>query len=460
LSYYSVESALTVREQLSTTLLWLSQNAHWYRRLEDALSSGTAASTASRFLRLLKTNRWDCAVLQLPIDGRDMAEIAQTWIGLADQPRVLVFDPAQTLRPGEFPKEWPAAWHLLRSAEESAVRDGIAQLANRSETAPANTWRNMLVGESNAMSEVRELIGLVAKLNSTILISGDTGTGKEVAARAIHAASNRAGKPFVALNCAALPESLLEAELFGHTRGAFTGAATARVGLFEQAEGGTIFLDEIGEMPLELQAKLLRVLQERQILRLGSSEVTPIDVRIITATNADLRTLCAVKRFRSDLFFRLNVVPVQMPPLRDRPEDILPLLEHFLAKIAKDENLPRKRVEERAKEQLLAYSWPGNVRELEHTVERAVAISGNRTILQFRDFGLEENRMFESLPLEAEIDIPDSGFDFDQAIRHFQIAMIERAMQKAGGNRQRAANLLGMKRTTMISKCKALELTC
>ena len=442
---------------MNTSYLWLSQNAQWFRRVADLPLLGVAASTTRRFVQYLGDGGYGFAVVQLPIPPAEMLEITQAWREIPSPPPLLIFDPMQCLGQGEFPDSWPSAWRLLRSIEPQAVRNALMELAAPPPAPPVEPWRAMLIGESDSISEIRELIGMVAPLNATVLITGSTGTGKEVAARAIHLASKRADKPFVAINCAALPDTLLEAELFGHTKGAFTGAANARVGLFEQADGGTIFLDEIGDMPLELQAKLLRVLQERQIQRLGSSESTPVNVRIITATNADLKELCAVKRFRQDLFFRLNVVPVRMPLLRDRPSDVLPLLNHFLKKIASDENLPLKRIEPEAVTRLAAYAWPGNVRELEHAVERAVAITGPRTLLRYEDFVLDESDIMETDILDAEIDIPNSGFDFERALQQFQIAMIDRAMRKACGNKQRAADLLGLKRTTMISKFKALE---
>ncbi len=442
---------------MSKSYLWLSQNAQWYRRMADLPMAGTAAITTRRFVQNLESDEYRFAVVQLPIPPGEILEIARAWRGLSAPPLLVVFDPMQCLGRGEFPDSWPADWHVLRSSSESAVKQALSELAKPPPLRPLEPWRSLLIGNSESMSQIRELIGMVAPLNATVLITGSTGTGKEVAARAIHLASKRADKPFVAINCAALPDTLLEAELFGHTKGAFTGAVNVRAGLFEQADGGTIFLDEIGDMPIELQVKLLRVIQERQILRLGSSESTPVNVRIITATNADLKKLCAVKRFRQDLFFRLNVVPVKMPLLKDRPADVVPLLDHFLKKTAQDENLPLKRVEPEAVYRLIAYTWPGNVRELEHAVERAVAITGPRNLLRFEDFSLDDSGMTDSDIFDRDIEIPHSGFDFERALQQFQIAMINRAMRTACGNKQRAATLLGLKRTTMISKFKALE---
>ena len=224
-----------------------------------------------------------------------------------------------------------------------------AQSVHRLELTPALlqlasslAWKSTLVGESVAMARIRDTIELVARRRCTVLISGETGTGKEVAARAIHMASDRAHMPFVAVNCAALPDALLEAELFGHTRGAFTGAVGPRTGLFERAHEGTLFLDEIGAMPLDLQAKLLRVLQEREILRLGSSTPTKVDVRVLAASNVDLAEAVRQRRFRGDLYYRLNVVPLHLPPLRERRTDIRPLAQHLIAKICSREGLSTK----------------------------------------------------------------------------------------------------------------------
>ena len=320
-----------------------------------------------------------------------------------------------------------------------------------------NDWSNGLVGSSSAMRQVIEIIGLVAPRRSTVLITGDTGSGKEVAARAIHAASNRCATRMVSVNCAALPDHLLEAELFGHTKGAFTGAVNARVGLFEQANRGTIFLDEIGEMPLQLQSKLLRVLQEREVPRIGSSEPVPVDVRVIAASNTNLLEAVAARRFREDLYYRLNVVALRMPALRERVSDIPELTEHFLTKVAEQESTGRKQVSREALEVLSRYSWPGNVRQLEHALESAVALSGRRMLLQPGDLDLHEETMRPDLARIFALDLPESGLNFEELIMGIERSLLERALAKSGGNKARAANMLQMKRTTLISKFKSLE---
>jgi len=307
------------------------------------------------------------------------------------------------------------------------------------------------------MQDLLRIIELVAPRRCTVLITGETGTGKEMAARAIHAASGRGTGPMVALNCSAIPEHLLEAELFGHTKGAFTGAINARVGLFEQAHRGTIFLDEIGEMPLPLQAKLLRVLQEREIQRIGSSEPLSIDVRVIAASNANLLEAVANRRFREDLYYRLNVVALRMPALRDRPSDIAELAEHFLHKISEHEPAWSKQLSPQALDMFSKYSWPGNVRQLEHALESACALSGTRSLLYPGDFDLPAEVQAGEFGSLSSLDVPESGINFEELMTGIERRLLERALAKSGGNKARAASMLHMKRTTLLSKFKSLE---
>jgi DNA-binding NtrC family response regulator len=323
----------------------------------------------------------------------------------------------------------------------------------------AEPWRNFLIGESAAMEAVAETIRLVGPRRSTVLITGETGTGKEMAARALHAASPRARHAMVAINCSALPENLLEAELFGHTKGAFTGAASLRIGRFEQANQGTIFLDEIGDMPLELQAKLLRVLQDREVQRLGSSESIKIDVRVIAATNVDLQEKVRQGTFRADLFYRLNVVPLQMPALRARTTDIPMLVSHFVKKICNLEDIPLKRLSPEALSRICASPWPGNVRQLENAVEMAAAISGDRDVLFPKDFGLTDAGP-RSTPSGAvpQYSLPlTEPIHFDTAVSQFELAILDQALRQSGGNKTVAANRLGIKRTTLIMKMRSFE---
>jgi DNA-binding NtrC family response regulator len=350
-----------------------------------------------------------------------------------------------------------SADRMIEAIESAKVeRHRRRKLESQSAGAP-EAWRSLLVGDSPAMEAVAETIRLVGARRSTVLITGETGTGKEMAARALHMASPRAHFNMVCVNCSALPENLLEAELFGHVKGAFTGAANHRIGRFEQANKSTIFLDEIGEMPLELQAKLLRVLQERELQRLGSSDTIKVDVRVIAATNVDLQEKVRQGRFREDLYYRLNVVPLRMPALRVRASDIPSLVAHFVKKICFAEGIDVKRVTPEALDQLCANSWPGNVRQLENTIEMAIAMSGDRDVLYPRDFGFTRvtvvKTRFEENP---QFEIPE-GEHFERAVSRLELSILEKALRAAGGNKTAAAERLGMKRTTLIMKMRSLQ---
>ncbi len=326
-------------------------------------------------------------------------------------------------------------------------------------TAPSQEpWRKILIGESPAMRNVLHVVRLIGARRSTVLITGETGTGKEVVARAIHMASPRSHRPMVAVNCSALPENLLEAELFGHVKGAFTGAVNNRIGRFEQANGSTIFLDEIGDMPLDLQAKLLRVLQEREFQRLGSSETVKVDVRVIAATNADLAERIREGKFREDLYYRLNVVPLPLPPLRERLQDIPLLVTHFIDKVCRHEDLPTRETGPEALERLEQHDWPGNIRELENAVEMAIALSGERRMLYPSDFPLppihaDRPLRPHSMPVIA---VPDCGLDFEKTVGRIERMILEQAMEKTGGNKKQAAEMLRLKRTTFAAKLRSL----
>jgi DNA-binding NtrC family response regulator len=319
-------------------------------------------------------------------------------------------------------------------------------------------WERMLVGGSREIRQLQHIIRLVAGRRATVLITGETGTGKELGARALHMAGSRRSGPMVAVNCSALPESLLESELFGHVRGAFTGAFQNRVGRFEQAQGGTLFLDEIGELPMELQSKLLRVLQERELQRLGSSETIKVDIRVVAATNCDLPRRIEQGKFREDLFYRLNVVPIEMPPLRRRREDVPLLAAHFVDRVCRAEGIPVKMLMAETMERLCDYSWPGNVRQLENMVEMAVALSGERRTLTPADFPvpapLAERPITGRAPL---VPVPDCGLDYEQTLAVIERSILEQALRKTGGNKKAAADMLRLKRTTLSAKVRSLE---
>ncbi|HXE12543.1 MAG TPA: sigma-54 dependent transcriptional regulator [Bryobacteraceae bacterium] len=319
-------------------------------------------------------------------------------------------------------------------------------------------WRSPIVGESPAIQQIVDLVERIAARRTTVLISGETGCGKEVIAKAIHEASPRSARQFVAVNCAAIPKDLLEMELFGYVPGAFAGATAARLGQFECAEGGTLFLDEIGDMALDVQAKLLRLLQEREFQRVGSSEYVKLDVRVLAATNVDLLARVKQSRFREDLYYRLHVVPLRVPPLRDRKSDIPLLVTHFIRKIAHREGLGLKIPTTEAFALLNSYNWPGNVRQLENAIEMAMVISGDRMELEPADFQLPQEP--NDTPIEMTDDqlvkLPDGGLDFEAVIGRIEISLLEQALERTNGNKKLAADMLRLKRTTLAAKLRAL----
>ena len=311
-----------------------------------------------------------------------------------------------------------------------------------------------IIGNSSAMQSVFSMMKKVIPVDSTVLITGSSGTGKELVARTIHYNGHRKHKPFVTVDCAALPETLLESELFGHEKGAFTSANKEKKGMFEVAHGGTVFLDEIGETTPAFQMKLLRVLQEGQIKRVGGLEPIQIDVRLIAATNKDLAKMVKESKFREDLFYRLNVITLELPGLRNRTDDIPLLLTHFLKKFNEKIKKQIKSFSQEGTALLKKYAWPGNVRELENIVERAVILCDKETI--FPEHLPESLTGSDESDVYGDYSIPDDGISLDKMIQDIERKMIKKALSKSGGVKNRAANLLKMNRTTLIAKMKKL----
>lgn len=308
-----------------------------------------------------------------------------------------------------------------------------------------------VVGGAEALVDLYRVIDRVADTDCTVLVTGESGTGKELVARAVHSASPRGNANFVAINCGAIPENLLESELFGHARGAFTGAHANKTGRIAQAQGGTLFLDEIGEMPLALQVKLLRILQSHEYSPVGDTRTLKADVRIVAATNIDLEKAVAAGTFREDLYYRLNVIHLDVPPLRDRAEDVPLLVQHFLNKARTKTGRKVGSVSRAAAQLLATYDWPGNVRELENTIERAVLLAAGDRIepqdLPTRVRGLGSER-------RAAPQLPDAGIDLRNAVELFENGLIRQALERTSWNKNRAAQLLGLNRTTLVEMLK------
>jgi DNA-binding NtrC family response regulator len=327
---------------------------------------------------------------------------------------------------------------VARTLEESALREENVRLRRELLRVFA---ANNIVGQSRKIEAILELVRTIAPTTSTVLICGESGTGKELVARAIHEASDRRDKPFVSINCGAFPETLLESELFGYLKGAFTGADSNKKGIIEAATSGTLFLDEIGETSLAMQVKLLRVLQERKVRPLGGTFDVPVDVRLIASTNRDLQAIVSAGQFREDFYYRVSVIPLRVPPLRERPEDIVPLAQHFVQKFSLQMAKSVRSIDDKAMSALSSYAWPGNVRELENVIERAVAITdpaeGSIGLSQLPDYvgGV-------SAPETEPVHIPKEGVDLQHEIALIEKPYLREALRVAGGIRSRAADLL------------------
>ena len=431
-----IDDELVVRDSLSK----------WFAS-EDYLARPVAGGRDA--LEAIQQDTWDIALLDIKMPGMDGMELQQR-LHEADPELMVIFmtgyatveTAVQALKHGAYdyitkPVDPDELLHLVGKAMEHRrtrqevvrLRENLQQIFPKSE----------MVGRGPAMKRVYELIEMVAPTDATVLVAGESGTGKELVARAIHAASPRRFMPMVSIHCGALTETLLESELFGHERGAFTGAQYRKKGKFEVAEGGTVFLDEIGDISLKTQTDLLRVLQEKEIVRVGGNQPLKVDFRCVAATNKKLEDLVKAGTFRPDLYYRLNVFSIELPPLRDRREDIPLLADHFLHKYSEAMNKPNAHISAGAVEVLLNYEWPGNVRELENAIERALVIARESEI-QPSDFPFQVQRCEDSV----------SGRSLEQVER----VHIERILQETEWNLSRAARVLGIDRTTLYNKLK------
>jgi DNA-binding NtrC family response regulator len=396
--------------------------------------------------------------LRLPgVNGREVIDAALTRypgiVAIVVTGYGTVKDAVEVIKKGaaDFiakPFQFDELMHVLTSAlEQRRLKSENAYLHQQLDE---RFGLGAMAGKSAPMRALFQLIETVAPTNATILITGETGTGKEMVARAIHQTSPRHRERFVAINVSAIPETLLDAELFGHARGAFTGAVAMRQGRLEQADKGTLFLDEVGTMPMALQMKLLRVLQEREFERIGEARTIRVDVRIVAATNADLLQMVKAGTFREDLFYRLNVISVQLAPLRERPEDIPLLVQRFLAKYSKEPVT----FSQEAMRRLMSFRWPGNVRQLENAVERAVALLGGRAHVELADLPPDLQVARDVVTAIAVADLPEDGIDLPAHIAKIERDLIDRALARTSQNKGAAARLLALKRTTLVEKLK------
>jgi DNA-binding NtrC family response regulator len=417
----------------------------------EAITAATSAEAAAR----IKAQHFDLCITDLQLgdgDGRAVVREAR-----AARPPVAVVamsahgtvaDAVEALRLG-------AADVLGKPFHMSALEHAMARVlaadpprGSRARPTPGVA----VIGEHPAMRLVLDRVEQIADTDASVLIRGETGTGKEVVARLIHGASQRRAGPFVAVNVAAIPEPLAESELFGHVRGAFTGADKSRTGRFVAAHGGTLFLDEIGEMPRAVQVKLLRALQEREVTPVGATAPIPIDVRVVAATHRDLEAMIEEGTFREDLFYRLDVVPIEIPPLRERRQDIPALAEHFRVEVNAREGRAVPGFALDVVQRLGAYDWPGNVRELENLVERLVIVAQGRMVVMN---DLPAHLRTTVVDLEnATLDLPETGVDLRIFLTQLEERLIAQALERTGGNKNRAAELLGMNRTTLVEKLR------
>jgi len=455
-------------------LRWLLE-----RLLRQAGHAVTVVEDGPAALAAAVAERYDLAFLDIRMPGLDGLEVLRHLRADSPETAVVVMTAHGSVRAAVEAMQRGAYDYLAKPFDN----DEVLLLVERAQSAKAlarevvelrtgiqEVWEfGALVGKSPRMQEVYKTIGRIAATDVTVLLQGESGTGKEVVARAIHHYSRRAGKPFVAVSCAAIPPTLLEAELFGHERGAFTDAHQRRLGRFELAHGGTLYLDEVGDMGPELQPKLLRVLQERQLERIGGGEPIRVDVRVVAATNRDLETLIREGRFREDLFYRLNVVSVTLPPLRERREDIPFLVDHFLAKYAGE--LGERALAAEALDRLTGYAWPGNVRELENVVQHAMVMAGAGVILPEHlpiapgpgGPWIREGTLEQLIQEKLEECVRGLGARESANLYELVLGLVERPLFRAvlretGGNQLRAAALLGINRNTLRKKLRALGL--
>lgn len=443
-----VDDELIIRESLSD---WLLESGYEVEAVEDGFKA----------LNEIKKKKWDLLLVDLKMLGMDGIDVMREAKKISGKLPVVIITAYPTVDTAVQAMKEGAYDYIVKPFNPEEIDLVIRNIIAHQKLVKENIYLRQelkrryqfkdIIGKSRKMQEVLVLVKTVAKSNSTVLIQGESGTGKELIARAIHSTSPRSKRPFVAVSCAALPETLLESELFGHEKGAFTDAVSLRKGKFELADKGTLFLDEVGDMSQKTQADLLRVLEEREFTRIGGSEVIKVDVRVISATNKELEKLVKEEKFREDLYYRLNVVGIQVPPLRERKEDIPLLAEHFLTKYSIENKKGIEFIDEDALRLLMRYNWPGNIRELENVIERAIVVAK-------KDFiGLDElPPSVKGKPKEA---LQSSVVDHNLSLQEIEKRHISQVLEATNWNIKEAANTLRIDRTTLYNKIKKYKLT-
>lgn len=425
----------------------------------------TQAESGEQALDLVTAQKFDLVLLDVSLPGKNGIEVMQTIAQRDNAPMGVMMTAHGSIRSAVDAMRVGAFDYLTkpfdndeliiaidRALAQRRLQSEVQQLRDELET---RYGFNDIVGISPPMRRVFQLIDKVARTDETVLILGESGTGKELVARALHRRGPRARGPLIAVNCSAIPATLMESEFFGHERGAFTDAKESRPGKFEQANRGTIFLDEIGDLPLEAQAKLLRVLQERTVTRLGSSRPIDVDVRVIAATHRDLHAAARTGAFRQDLLYRLDVVPIVLPPLRERPEDLPVLVDHLVESLAAELKSPVTSVSAEARALLTAYNWPGNVRELQNAVRRALVLAEGSS-LRAADLPATIRGVDASADVSEPLSLPDT---VSRAVERLERGLIMAALAECGGNRSQTADCLGINRKTLFTKMKQYGLS-
>lgn len=442
----------------------------------DTVTDGNAAKAQ------VERNNYDLAILDIKMPGISGLDLLSEFRKQRPEMTVIIMTAESTMKNAVEAMRLGAYDYITKPFDLDAL-DAIILKAQNASSASAEMKRlkdelkdhyhldRTIIGKSKPMQEIYKILGRVAPTDVTVLITGESGTGKELVARAIHYNSPRLGKAFLALNCAAIPSELLESELFGYEKGAFTGATERKIGKFEQASGGTLFLDEIGDMPLDLQAKLLRVLQEKEITRTGGNTSIPVDVRIVAATNQNLEEQVRNRQFREDLYYRLNVVPINIPSLRERRADIPLLVDYFIPRAQQELNVQTHGCTKEAMDLLMRHDWPGNVRELENVLRRAALLSADAMLtpddfpgLQPQGAATEVDESLEALISKklrssfAQMDVQELDNLYDMVMHQMERPLIRIILEKTRSNQVRAAEILGINRNTLRKKIQTLDI--